>query len=490
MTGPSGRTGAGTGRLEILLVLALAAGMAGWRLGAPSLNVDEVFSLELARMGLADLFQSLRADSHPPLFYLLLKAWSRAGTSEAWLRLLPVLGHLGAVALLIHWARRAEGLPTALFAGLLAGCSSWALYRSQEARQYGLLALLAWVSLYLLWRRRYALYGLVTVLGLYTHYNMGLLLPVPWLWRLLARDPAGAPPARPLLLAQAGILVAFAPWLPMLWTQLGHGSGTSTLLVHSVYARPLALYVADFFRYLAVGAHSEVPPGASLALTLLFLALVGLGGRAMRDRSLAALLGASILAPLAVAVAVQVLLGRGLFSPKHGHFLYLAVCFLAGAGLAELRERSRAAAAGVLATLLACQALSWHAATFVPEYQNPPWRQIVRDLEERARPGDGIVVFMPYHALAFHHYQSSELPLYRLEPHLEDPRVLPGLLEGLASAHPRVWLVLVHERLEDPEGRLPAAMDARFHRTWERVYPNRAEFDRVRTLRYETGGPR
>ena len=480
----------GSWRLQGLLLVLLGAGLAFWRLGVPSLNVDEVFSLFVAGLDRSDFLEALRQDSHPPLFYLLARAWSLAGTSEAWLRTLPVLAHLGALALLVRWAWREEGPTTALLAGLLAACSSWAIYRSQEFRGYSLLALFTWLSLYNLWRRRYGLYGLSLFLGLYTHYNMGLVLPIPWVWKLLDRRSPEAPPARPLLLAQAAALLAFAPWVPTLLTQMGHGSGTSVLLTQSIYARPLAFSVADFFRYLAVGAQSQVPPLLAWTLTIAFLALVVTGWRKMENRSLASLLAASVLAPLAVAAAVYLTSGRGLFSPKHGHYLYLSLYFLAGAGLAHQKGRRRLASMALLAVLLACQVLSWHAAAYDPEYQNPPFRQVVRDVEERARPSDGIVVYQPYHSLAFKHYQTVDLPLYRFEPHLEDPRVLPGLLEGLASQHPRVWLVLVHERLGDPRGQVKAAFDRRFRQAWARVYPNRAEFDRVQVFLYETRAPR
>jgi len=223
-------------------LLALAAVFAFWRLGAPSLNVDEAFTVYVARLDLHGLLASMEIDSHPPLLYLLTRAWLLAGSSEAWLRTLPVLAHLGVVALLVRWAWREEGPATAVAAGLLAASSSWSIYRAQEFRQYALLALFGWLSLDFLWRGRYGLYGLFAVLGLYTHYNAGLLLPVPWVWMLLARGAEPAPRARRLALTQAAVVLAFAPWIPMLLAQVGHGQGTSTLLTQSIYARPLLRY--------------------------------------------------------------------------------------------------------------------------------------------------------------------------------------------------------------------------------------------------------
>lgn len=454
-------------RAGLLGLLALAAALASWRLGEPSLNVDEAFSLLLARQDLGRLLTWLSYDNHPPLFYLLLKVWTLGGNSEAWLRTLPVLAHLGCVALVVWWAWTDEGRDAALYAGALAACSSWAILRAQEARQYSLLALLAWLSILALWRGRYGLYAVAATLAAYTHYNALMLLPAPWLWRPVRR--------RALAWAQLGVALAWLPWLPVLLGQFSAREGTSVLLAGSVYAQPYPSYVADLLVFLGPGAHTRLVPWAEAAVTLAFGALVVRGFLRMRQRPLAELLALCLLAVLVESTLAWYGLGRVLFTAKHAHFLYVGLYLLAGVGLASLRVPLRVAAASLL---IACNLASWTTATWDPVVQNPPWRRIVSDVEARRQPGDAVVVFVLYQSLAYRHYAPGDTPIYAFAP--------GGDLEGFAEKHRRVFLVLAHVGTEDPEGRVQAAFDARFRLAEEIVYPNEAPFDQVRTRLYET----
>src|SRR5665213_1005471 len=80
-----------------LFVVGLLFGLAGVvrlaGLGRFSFDGDEIFSLNIAAAPWSDVLTLVaRNISHPPLFYLLLKAWIGPGwTSEAWARMLPAL---------------------------------------------------------------------------------------------------------------------------------------------------------------------------------------------------------------------------------------------------------------------------------------------------------------------------------------------------------------------------------------------------------------
>src|SRR5437016_4087095 len=75
-----------------LLAFAVAL-LIAWllRIGHPSregLWLDEIYSVWLARQPLAAIIPLLRADVHPPLYYLLLHGWFRvAGSSDEMARL-------------------------------------------------------------------------------------------------------------------------------------------------------------------------------------------------------------------------------------------------------------------------------------------------------------------------------------------------------------------------------------------------------------------
>lgn len=302
-------------------ILVLSALAALWHLGQPSFNVDEAFSIVAARLNPKELFGLLQQDSHPPLFYLLLKAWLPLmalfpeGAQEFVGRLLTVACHVGCVALVYLWGRDLSqpntsrpdlsqpdaGQPgfsarcfsnpithAGLYAAILALCSSWAICRSHELRQYAPLALLVWLALYFCSRRQWVAYALATAASLLLHYNALLLLPVPWLaaamqtlYQRTAGQPstASAPPVtasnsssaaplpavdepsiwKALFFSQGAALLAFACWIPSFIAQYHHGQGTSTLLTESVFSHSVATYVLEVFAYLAVGAQSGLP---------------------------------------------------------------------------------------------------------------------------------------------------------------------------------------------------------------------------------------
>jgi hypothetical protein len=100
-----------------------------------------------------------------------------------------------------------------------------------------------------------------------------------------------------------------------------------------------------------------------------------------------------------------------------------------------------------------------------------PWREAVSWLEQRARPGDLVLVTAPWYRDGVFAYYSRRRDLdVRATPLHEGP-VASSDIDSLASAlarHPRVWLV--RARADDPQGLLPEALAAgreqTEHREW------------------------
>ena len=73
--------------VALVLLVAIAAIVRFWDLGAARLNYDESFTAMAGRLPVGSLFGYLRLhDSHPPLDYLLRAPLARAGVSEFWFR--------------------------------------------------------------------------------------------------------------------------------------------------------------------------------------------------------------------------------------------------------------------------------------------------------------------------------------------------------------------------------------------------------------------
>ncbi|MGH7213206.1 MAG: glycosyltransferase family 39 protein [Tepidisphaeraceae bacterium] len=158
------------------------------------------------------------SDTNPPLYYLLLYAWTRAtGTGNVALRLFSALWAVLCFPLVWSMARQLGGRRAALVAGALWALSPACLYYSLEVRMYSLLWFVvvatAWLALRL--HRRgttpltLALWALATAAGFLTHYFFLFVWAPIALWLMLR--PGNARRARVVVatLVAAG---AVMPW--------------------------------------------------------------------------------------------------------------------------------------------------------------------------------------------------------------------------------------------------------------------------------------
>jgi hypothetical protein len=122
------------------------------------LSRDECFSWRMTRFPTSEMLTRVRDDAHPPLYYLLLRAWvATAGATPLGLRGPSILCGLGTVVLLPLAVRAAAG-PGARtaggewLAGVLAAASAMQAAAAINARMYALGALLCVGSTWLLLR--------------------------------------------------------------------------------------------------------------------------------------------------------------------------------------------------------------------------------------------------------------------------------------------------------------------------------------------------
>jgi mannosyltransferase len=225
----------------LLAILLLAAFLRLYRLDTQSFWNDEGNSARLSERTVDLIIEGTASDIHPPGYYLLLHYWRAIfGHSEFALRALSALAGLVLVLFTYLLGRYLFGEAAGLLAAFLAAISPFAIYYSQEARMYALLAALAAASTYLLVRALkecttqsargknpascvllLASYVLTATAGLYTQYAFPFVLLVHNLvfvvwWLAVARGSA----ARWRWLAvwagaQAAIAALYLPWLPI-----------------------------------------------------------------------------------------------------------------------------------------------------------------------------------------------------------------------------------------------------------------------------------
>jgi len=206
-------------------VFALAVGLYVaarlWNLTAYSLFPGEVFSVRAARHDWSGMIAFLARDIvHPPLFYLLLKAWiGIGGESLLWLKLFPVLISIATIFpffLLCRELRlRAAGINLAL---VLMAANGYLIFYAQGVRMYSLLLLLTVCSMWLFvrffnsaGRPKHHLVALfaVNLLLVYTQYYGWLVVCLEGIFLLFW----GRHKLRPFAISVAGMILCFSPWV-------------------------------------------------------------------------------------------------------------------------------------------------------------------------------------------------------------------------------------------------------------------------------------
>ena len=276
--------GPGRRRLAVAAVLVVLGLVLRFGTSSP-FWLDEALSANIASLPLGDMLDALRRDGHPPLYYLLLHAWTAVvGDGDVAIRLLSTAFGLAAVPLVWAAGRRIGGRTCALAATVLYATSPFAIRYSTEARMYSLVALLViggWLAVKRAEERptwgRLAVVSLVSGLLLLTHYWSTFLLAVVVgglavrAWRARRRGEAFD---RPALLAAAVVAggVLFLPWLPTFLSQAG-----STGTPWGEPMRPATVLFISLSDW-GGGPHAE---STTLGLCLLLLAALALLGRSV-----------------------------------------------------------------------------------------------------------------------------------------------------------------------------------------------------------------
>lgn len=277
----------------ILSAAALLAAVLAPLLFAAALS-DEIFTLETASRPWPDLWACLQADVHPPLHYLLVKAWfTLTGPGLVSLRTLSLLMAVAAVCV-AGWMIPASPV-LAPWAAWFFAADGILLMMAAYGRMYTLLALLcllAWLASDR-WLRNArpgwaVLAGAAIAAGLCTHHFFGLFLVGLAAWSVIVHQRASVRLAIPWT---AGIAVWAAFWGRTAWDQVTNRTAhlawvpptdfaswaliAASHLVFVLAALPIALIALGWSRRPA--APSWPPEArAAAAAALLTLALPGI----------------------------------------------------------------------------------------------------------------------------------------------------------------------------------------------------------------------
>jgi uncharacterized membrane protein len=214
----------------LVALTLLAATLRFSTLGLQSFWYDEAFiPVHVLHSGLAASWRSfVHSENTPPLWYLIAWADARAfGTGEIALRWPSALAGTATVPVVWAIARElSERRAVAVASAALVAVNPIFVWYSQEARAYGLVVLLAALTILCFLRaerqptsRRMAAFALTGSLALLSHYFAVFLLVPMVLW--LAREPTRRRAALPAIVVLVLVGLALAP---LIVAQGGHGT--------------------------------------------------------------------------------------------------------------------------------------------------------------------------------------------------------------------------------------------------------------------------
>jgi mannosyltransferase len=406
----------------LLALLVLAAAVRLSTLGLQSFWYDEAYTpVHVLHPGVGATLRSVvHTENSPPLWYVLEWGVSRLlGTGVVALRLLSAVAGVATVA--VAWAigRELGTRRTAIVLAAIVAVNPLFVWYSQEARDYGLYACLAALSVLGFLRawqlptaRRLAWWSLASVLALLTHYFAAfliapealLLLGVrygPLRTRLARLRPNGtsveAAGPMALLLAVGAVLVCGLALLPLVSAQGAHG--TQWIGRWALSNRLVAVP-----GYFLLGGQSSVFGHALLGLcaapVVVSLGLLtGLEAPERRTGMLVFGLGAvSLLIPLAL-----LLFGADYLAPRN----LIASWVPLSAALAVLLGARRSGRAGVALAALVCLAGLGvvGAIDLAPRYQRGDWHGVAGALASGAP--DRAVVTVELGAAPLEYYRPA-----------------------------------------------------------------------------------
>ncbi|MGO9455978.1 MAG: glycosyltransferase family 39 protein [Acidimicrobiales bacterium] len=413
---PTDRRVAGTGPVEYLrgrwlrvaqvgLVVTVAAGVALRFWTSSAMWLDEALTVDIARLPLHEIPSYLRRDGAPPLYYVLLHFWMKVfGSSDLGVRSLS--GALSVATLPVAWlaGRRFGGRPVAWVLLALLASAPFAVYYGTEARMYSLVMLETACGFVALGRvlerpRPGNLVALAVVVAalLYSQYwavylvgSLGLWL----LWQAWRGREAWRSSARWAIVAVAGGVVLFLPWVPTFVYQARY---TGTPWAKPPNFAAIINAVTGFTDNQATLTTAGSNQGRLLALGYFALVALALFGVArdnwhidldLRGRRRTRGLTFVVVCTLAAAITGGIVTGSA-FSPRYAAVVFVPLLVLVAYGAFTMAH------AGVRTAVVAVLVLAGLAGSVQNVYtQRSQAPQVASVLAAQAKPGD-IVAFCP-----------------------------------------------------------------------------------------------
>jgi len=451
--------------LLFLVVILLAVFLRVYDLGRESVWIDEGFALENADRPVMQVVGWVKEfDPITPLYYVTLHFWINGfGNSEFNTRLLSVIFNLLTLPVFYLFVRKLLDQRAALAASLFFASSMLQVQYSQEARSYAMFSFFAWLStlifIYIVADRKkwFVPYTLAAVISGYVMQFGFFVMALHGMFLLLRQRDL----LKKWLVSFGVVLLAFAPWMPVFFTQVG--------LVNHLFQQALSVrmglpgfisryFLASFFALsiLCAAVFSLVYPKKERLFLTIFR-------KVFQQKIFVPLL------VFALASYIYLLphLVHSVFIVRYLFFL-LPVAYLAFAfGIMNVTNRRLMAVLVLLVLLVNIFALF----TYYSETTKPEWKAAIAYIDENSEEGEIALLDTGYSKMLFDYYNAKTQTIGLIKRHasLQDNQQFLEQITAELKTKKGVWLVLARNFLtkelykaaldQDPAFKLSSSKD-------------------------------
>jgi 4-amino-4-deoxy-L-arabinose transferase-like glycosyltransferase len=377
------------------------------RVADQSVFADETSTWWLASShGLGGVVSTVHSEAEvtPPLYFVVAWLATRIDLTPELLRLPSLVAGAAAIPLTYVLGLRTVGRGAGLVAAAVVALSPFMIFYSAEARAYELAVVLVILSTLAMLAaldggraRWWVAYGACSCAAVYTHYTTVFVLGAQLVWLLWAHPEA----RRSALLANAGAVVGFLPWLPGLINDINspvpailselepfNAHTVRISLEHSSVGYPFAFPSTRLPDLPGVAALVLLALGVSAAIGAIVLRWVRghpRPGLANLDRRLLLIVVLALSTPVGEALVSAV--GTNVFGTRNLAVAWPASALALGALLVAAGPRLRFAVAALVIASFAIGA----AKMLESRFQRPDYRAAARFIDRQASAGDVVV---------------------------------------------------------------------------------------------------